>query len=76
MLHKAITIIISIQNYGLRTEAVLELMRRASVPCSKEVKALIDGAMEKTSSRSSEITEQVRPYANSCAAIVCLSWGR
>ena len=58
---KAIAIISCIHDSNVRVEATLELMRRASVPCSKEVRALIDSALSNESMpRMAELVEQRR----------------
>ena len=58
---KAIAIIHCIHESNIRVEATLELMRRASVPCSAEVRALIDTALSNESlPRLEELGEQRR----------------
>jgi hypothetical protein len=58
---KALAIIATMKDSDLRVEATLELMRRASVPCSSEVDALVTAALsDKSCPRLDEIREQHR----------------
>lgn len=58
---KALAIIATIKDSNVRVEAILELMRRASVPCSAEVDGLVNAALaDKSFPRLDEIREQRR----------------
>ena len=57
---KALAIIDSVTGRESKLLAILELMRRASVPCSTEVQALVDLALNDPFGQTDEITEQYR----------------